>query len=200
MKKLMIAAAIVCAAAMSQAASISWSTGSIGFDGKGSELGTSTAIPVNGRVSAYLFTFDSKDAYEGYTTAAQLFAAAVLTDAAAENYGYGSTLTGATFVDAWNNVEGSSIPFVDGDADPGTTVYAATIITYDQDGDGKIDYYSANTFDVTVEQKGAVNAAAALAWGDGTATTWQTTAVPEPTSGLLLLLGVAGMALRRRHA
>ena len=27
---------------------------------------------------------------------------------------------------------------------------------------------------------------------------WQTTAVPEPTSGLLLLLGMAGLALRRR--
>ena len=29
---------------------------------------------------------------------------------------------------------------------------------------------------------------------------WYTASVPEPTSGLLLLLGVAGMALRRRRA
>lgn len=33
--------------------------------------------------------------------------------------------------------------------------------------------------------------------GDGS---WMAVPVPEPTSGLLLLLGVAGMALRRRRA
>ena len=31
-------------------------------------------------------------------------------------------------------------------------------------------------------------------------TTWQAVAVPEPTSGLLMLVGLAGLALRRRRA
>ena len=41
-----------------------------------------------------------------------------------------------------------------------------------------------------------------LAWGDQTSYTqgagkWTSTSVPEPTSGLLLLLGMAGLALKR---
>ena len=35
--------------------------------------------------------------------------------------------------------------------------------------------------------------------GGSTPTAWSTAAVPEPTSGLLLL-GMAGLALRRRRA
>ena len=36
--------------------------------------------------------------------------------------------------------------------------------------------------------------------GTGAATSWQTAAIPEPTSGLLMLLGMAGLALSRRRA
>ena len=45
----------------------------------------------------------------------------------------------------------------------------------------------------------------ALAWGSQASITqsaggWTSTSVPEPTSGLLMLLGMAGLALRRKRA
>ena len=44
-----------------------------------------------------------------------------------------------------------------------------------------------------------------LAWGSQASITqaaggWTSTSVPEPTSGLLMLLGMAGLALRRKRA
>ena len=50
----------------------------------------------------------------------------------------------------------------------------------------------------------AIGGAAYLGFGDQigtqTAANWTTVAAPEPTSGLLLLLGVAGLALKRKRA
>lgn len=40
----------------------------------------------------------------------------------------------------------------------------------------------------------------AMSFGTQASNTWQTMSVPEPTSGLLMILGVAGLALRRRRA
>ena len=50
---------------------------------------------------------------------------------------------------------------------------------------------------------GAVNAAGSnisLAYGKASNYGWTAAAVPEPTSGLLMLLGMAGLALKRKRA
>jgi len=77
-----------------------------------------------------------------------------------------------------------------------TTYYAQAVIT-DGSYENKTDVLAFTT-------PGTGNANINFANGNGFATSgmkWNGwTAVPEPTSGLLMLLGVAGLALRRRRA
>ena len=136
MKKLMIAAAIVCAAAVSQAASVSWDSGNLFFAGdKSTVAGPGTAV-ADGAVTGYIFTFADATAYANYTTAQQLWAASTLVwnD---DDYGLGSTLEGATYWDAYKNEEGHISWYTDEENyNKGDKVYAAVILSYDKDGDG----------------------------------------------------------------
>ncbi len=72
-----------------------------------------------------------------------------------------------------------------------------------------VDFDAANAADaqnyiITDSKKsGAVNAAGSnisIAYGKSENYGWNAVAVPEPTSGLLMLVGLAGLALRRRRA
>jgi len=195
MKKLMIAAAIVCAAAMSQAASIKWGGDIAQADGTN---------PVGVGSVAYLV--------RGATTAA---AAVSVIKVDGTDWSAWTTDTGASIVGAYTlnaNDASSNYRFIaayniSGAADAG---YYSVVVVDGQAGaaglTGSYNYAGQNTLvdptsgaavDLTIGD-GWVTSSAWLGNGGFNAVSFQS--VPEPTSGLLILLGMAGLALRRKRA
>ena len=83
----------------------------------------------------------------------------------------------------------------------GTGAYYYMVL-YNSKGDASetaFDYYYVSQALVGDPNAVAPNTPLPLKWQSNTSTTY-TAAVPEPTSGLLLLLGVAGIALKRKRA
>ena len=120
--------------------------------------------------------------------------------------------------DAFSNALGSGTVSADGDVN-----FVGTGMTYANDGskdlakaygvilanDGSADFYYMVGEADPVEITSAIiaGARAGFAFGDvitgdvgGAGWTAASSSVPEPTSGLLLLLGMAGLALKRKHA
>ena len=183
MKKLMIAAAIVCAAAFAQAASYNWiaSCDYVTTDG-------SNAMEYLGAASAYFFSGDAaaKSAVMAALTSGDM---TVLDDA------LGSTTLGADDY-GYFGIAGSNFAA----ADTATSLNGFVVLL-----DNPVPASAANAFAsavVTVELSDAIKGGQDAAFTFGAIETnpsdWQS--VPEPTSGLLLLIGVAGLALRRRRA
>ena len=195
MKKLIIAAAIVCAAAMSQAAALSWGT-----------WGYSLSKGTTG-----------DEVWEGNTGAAYLV---MVTDAANFAVGNDLKITGGSVVDSiandgtgsfggmWNTTlsDGEKYLFAivattAGAA--GTTMPTTGFFGVDRNGGNNTasGFYEATWSADTGAAFSPFEGTEALEWGDAYYGVGMTTqVVPEPTSGLLLLLGVAGLALRRRRA
>ena len=195
MKKIMILAVAAMAVFAANAAQMKWGSGAL-------KAPTTTAnLTANYGGAVALYVIDS-------TTYSTITAAiAGMSGNEASKYLYNqfstkeATQTSTTFSKGANTLTENKT-YAAGDSAYAVLIYTAYDSTA-KDEFGKYtgeQYYIANAGSWTFEAdatKTMANMGTNLG-GNGAAITWQ--AVPEPTSGLLLLLGVAGLALRRKRA
>ena len=177
MKKLLFAAAIICVAGMANAATASWSLSNIQAPGGG-----------NGSVGWLVEIYSSSVSYDY---------AAAKSGSISELFSATTVAQGTTGAVRVNQSGVGSFAAKDSGAWYAVIYDAATVD-------------AATHYIVSADRAWSVNDMGqnfSVAFGSMTATTtanaflnssWQS--VPEPTSGLLLLLGVAGLALRRKQA
>ena len=184
MKKLMIVLAAVALAGVTQAASFKWASATQQYM---YQAGTST------KAAGTIYLFDSA-----------VVSQAALLDAIAG----GAAITSLTSLDS-NTLaaNGSFTKTTDlTSVSAGTTLYAYVALV---DGDNVFvsgiksgDAQESATTSLNFTGLSSASKAAATEWTTGSAfsTAGWYTAIPEPTSGLLMLVGLGALALRRRRA
>ncbi len=179
MKKIIMAAAIVCAAVMTQAAQVTWTASAIAGTGSTSYL--AMIVDVTGMSD---ITGDS---------VAQAIMAGTFT---------GNTMySGAGTYNASKDqvAVAFSKKTVNGEYANEQAVSYMTIV-FDAAAAADANNYLVTSGDTAVDGKFSAAGLLAAQQGSQAGKTWTTAAVPEPTSGLLMLVGLAGLALRRRRA
>ena len=183
MKKLMVMLAAVTTAVVAQAASINWSVAGKTFAPSADDPAT------NGRAAYYLvYAFEASQ----YDNVKSLLSNGKIDDAVALAADSGrTTKTGAT---------SGSITGLTG------STYEMFLVAFDTYSAADAALSTAKNYIISDKISGATFGETDMAssidytsanFGSGS---WTAASVPEPTSGLLMLLGVAGLALRRRRA
>lgn len=191
MKKMMTAVAAAAFAFAAHAASVNWQSGTIftaadkdGTTGTGASYRANTGARL---VTAYLYSLTAEE----YTTALSLSTAELYS----QYKDQAPTATKTSTALGVANISQTGLP--DGSAEAPQTVYGLVLYVDEASAaayDG-VDAFVKSYVGTATWQDTSGGALSNLASGQAN---W--TATPEPTSGLLMLLGMAGLALRRKHA
>ena len=177
MKKLIIAAAIACVATISQAATVNWTISGVKADGGGAPTAGWAVMAFYTEVGAGSAAIES--AITSKTAASKAFETTTLAVSLSKGKVNAHDATVAGITDTSKNYDFYFVVFNNSDAAAATEY--AMVSALDQ---------AYSSLDGNYSISGTFSAS----------TPWASASVPEPTSGLLMLLGIAGLALRRRRA
>ena len=195
MKKIMIALAAAAFAAVSHAATVSWTINGVAED--------SVAL-TSGHVYMFFATSEANAISESaalidlagsgsavFTTA---MGSAVWDDTkkatAAGNFSMGTSAALGGYTLPTNAALGLD----------GNTTYYAYAVIFDTETISDSSNYIVTNYKAVTTAGDSSSLNKSIAIGSQASATWYAVNVPEPTSGLLMLLGMAGLALRRRRA
>ena len=196
MKKLIMALAAIALAAGAQAASVNWMAGKVYAPGKDGVIGA-----VDAATGKFVFGAVAGDSFAVKMYVWESLTAQTFKDGDLFAKYTGDKLTGA-IVGAYDASKSSaSATGVLAPTTVGDNVYANVLFVLEDKESGEALWYMENS---AVKATGSavqnMNSLAMYTNGDKNKAAMQWTVVPEPTSGLLMLVGLAGLALRRRRA
>ena len=184
MKKLIISAAVVCTAVLTHAATFDWTTAAKAY------MPYAIGSLVEGANQAAATSSNSKS-MQNWAEAGAVFTYTMIIDGVEST---GSVTYSSRYISVAANNDGFELPS-EGEK---TTAYDIVITGTYTDNDDTVWTMTSNHMTGQVALSSLSNPEISTA----VPSSWTITSssVPEPTSGLLLLLGVAGLALRRKHA